>query len=175
MGGTYFWQRLPGGVPKFYGNSEGGMRFLRALFPYNTTPPPNKNSEQSLGFNDLRGGQLCHKAKINYSYLKIYQCLLIQSILWFSAWLIFHAIHCHQSSIYTVEMTHCGYLHKDYCTYHEFHETCHSVTFVVLVNSHQQTWNRICPVVGTNWLVRWSVINDVNVSVNKLIRYFHFH
>ena len=22
-------------------------------------------------------------------------------------------------------------------TYHEFHETCHSVTFIVLVNSHQ--------------------------------------
>ena len=32
-------------------------------------------------------------------------------------------------------------------TKHEFHETCHSVTFIVLVNSHQrwkQTRNRIC-------------------------------
>ena len=32
-------------------------------------------------------------------------------------------------------------------TTHEFHETCHSVTFIVLVNSHQrwkQTWNRVC-------------------------------
>ena len=31
--------------------------------------------------------------------------------------------------------------------YHEFHETCHSVTFIVLINSHQrwkQTQNRIC-------------------------------
>ena len=30
---------------------------------------------------------------------------------------------------------------------HEFHETCHSVTFIVLVNSHQrwkQTRNRVC-------------------------------
>ena len=30
---------------------------------------------------------------------------------------------------------------------HEFHETCHSVTFIVLVNSHQRwkrTWNRVC-------------------------------
>ena len=30
---------------------------------------------------------------------------------------------------------------------HEFHETCHSVTFIVLVNSHQrwkQTQNRVC-------------------------------
>ena len=30
---------------------------------------------------------------------------------------------------------------------HEFHETCHSVTFIVVVNSHQrwkQTRNRIC-------------------------------
>ena len=24
------------------------------------------------------------------------------------------------------------------CSYHEFHETCHSVTFIVLVNSHQR-------------------------------------
>ena len=32
-------------------------------------------------------------------------------------------------------------------SYHEFHETCHSVTFIVLVNSHQrwkQTRNRVC-------------------------------
>ena len=30
---------------------------------------------------------------------------------------------------------------------HEFHETCHSVTLIVLVNSHQrwkQTWNHVC-------------------------------
>ena len=35
------------------------------------------------------------------------------------------------------------------CVYHEFHETCHFVTFIVLVNLnvHQrrkQTWNRVC-------------------------------
>ena len=32
-------------------------------------------------------------------------------------------------------------------THHDFHETCHSVTFIVLVNSHQrwkQTRNRVC-------------------------------
>ena len=31
-----------GGVPKLYGDSEGGrsIRFLRALFPKRTTPPP---------------------------------------------------------------------------------------------------------------------------------------
>ena len=31
--------------------------------------------------------------------------------------------------------------------YHEFHESCHSFTFIVLVNSHQrwkQTRNRVC-------------------------------
>ena len=35
--------------------------------------------------------------------------------------------------------------HKD--LYQEFHETCHSVTFIVLVNSHKrwkQTQNRVC-------------------------------
>ena len=34
-----------------------------------------------------------------------------------------------------------------HCSAHEFHETCHSVTFIVLVNSHQrwkQTRNRVC-------------------------------
>ena len=30
-------------------------------------------------------------------------------------------------------------------------------------------------VVGTNLLIRWSAINEINVSVNKLIRYFHFY
>ena len=30
---------------------------------------------------------------------------------------------------------------------HEFHETCHSITFIAVVNSHQrwkQTWNSVC-------------------------------
>ena len=37
-----------GGGTKFYGHFEGGMRFLRALFPKRTTPALTRNSEQSL-------------------------------------------------------------------------------------------------------------------------------
>ena len=40
-GGTNFWYRLQeGGVPKFYGDYEEVMHFLRAFFSKSTSPPP---------------------------------------------------------------------------------------------------------------------------------------
>ena len=39
-GGTHFWQRLRGGVPKYYGDSEGGHVFFTGTFPEKDHPPP---------------------------------------------------------------------------------------------------------------------------------------
>ena len=50
--------------------------------------------------------------------------------------------------------------------FYEFHETCHSVKFIVLVNS-QQRWkqkqNRICFNLGVNWLWRCGVTASFGV------------
>ena len=63
---------------------------------------------------------------------------------------------------------------------HEFHETCHSVTFIVLVNSHQrwkQTRNRVCfhlwcELTLALWChsIGWSIF-----SSNKIKRNDKFH
>ena len=55
-------------------------------------------------------------------------------------------------------------------TNHELHETCHSVTFIVLVNSHQrwkQTWNRVCFHLGVDWLWRCGVTASYGVFFHE--------
>ena len=61
-----------------------------------------------------------------------------------------------------------GFLNFQKWFRHEFHETCHSVTFIVLVNSHQRwkkTRNRVCfhlwcelttTMNITEWQVSWN-------------------